>query len=219
MLIFSKPIARIILHELRELNNSGRTAHIQWIPGHQGIQGNEMADSAAKNMFHAQNIQRHRLCIRDYLYNLNIKIKNVWTSYWNEKVNNHNIGRALKSIVSSLGEWPWAHNKIRAVETALSRLRIGHVSLREHLFRFHLSPDPYCQCGEVESIVHFLLHCSLLDEIRLDLRNEILLVDENITFDIKTLLGGNENLNEDQQFYIVSKVSKFLLKSGKLYHL
>ena len=212
-----EPIAKLILHELGKLDDVGRTTHIQWIPGHQGIQGNERADAAAKNVVYAQNLQGHRVCNRDYLYHLNIKIKSAWNTYWNNQVNNHNKGRALKLIKSSLAEWPWAHHKIRAVETAFSRLRIGHVSLKEHLFRFNLSPDPYCQCGEVESITHFLFHCSLQDEIRDELKREILQINQNITFDIKTLLGGNESLTEDQQFYIVSKVSKFLIKSRKLY--
>ena len=111
-----------------------------------------------------------------------------------------------------LGDWPCAHNKIRAVETALIRLRIGHVSLKEHFFRFNVVSDPFCECGEVESIPHYLLFCPLFEDNRNELRNDIYLINQNISFNVKNLLGGNENLTADEQHQIVSKMTKFLIR-------
>ncbi|KEP45470.1 putative reverse transcriptase from transposon X-element protein, partial [Rhizoctonia solani 123E] len=50
-------------------------------------------------------------------------------------------------------------NRSRA--TLLFRLIMGHVQLRQHLFRLQLVDSPTCeQCGrEPESVTHFLLRC------------------------------------------------------------
>ena len=210
--------AKSIISMLWELNLE-RNVFIQWIPGHQGIRGNEMADSAAKSPINLMNLEAYRLCNKDYIQNLNKSLINIWTTQWEQQVNEHQKGRALKSIRNTLGEWPWSHHKVRAVETALSRLRIGHSCLRAHLFRFRLVEDPYCSCGEVESIEHFLLHCPLYFEIREELRNEIISIDPNATMDIKTILGGNELIEERKQFMILSKVAKYLIRTKKLYSL
>ena len=213
-----EPIARGIITMLWELNIN-RNIFIQWIPGHQGIRGNEMADNAAKNPIILRNLEDNRLCNKDYVQSISRSLRNTWTIYWEQQVNDHHKGTALKSIKNTLCEWPWSHHKVRAVETALSRLRIGHVCLREHLFRFRLVDDPYCTCGEVESIDHFLLHCPLYLEIREQLKNEILMIDPNAAFNIKTILGGNENLVEAKQFKIAKAMTKFLIKTRKLYSL
>ena len=117
--------AKSIISMLWELNLE-RNVFIQWIPGHQGIRGNEMADSAAKSPINLMNLEAYRLCNKDYIQNLNKSLINIWTTQWEQQVNEHQKGRALKSIRNTLGEWPWSHHKVRAVETALSRLRIGH---------------------------------------------------------------------------------------------
>ena len=44
----------------------------------------------------------------------------------------------------------------------LTRLRVDLIHLREHKFRhgFQDSLDPICSCGnDIETLVHFLLHC------------------------------------------------------------
>ncbi|MPC92177.1 hypothetical protein E2C01_087251 [Portunus trituberculatus] len=39
---------------------------------------------------------------------------------------------------------PWVRQQSRALDVALTRLRLGHTTLNAHLHRLHLAPDPHC---------------------------------------------------------------------------
>ena len=43
----------------------------------------------------------------------------------------------------------------------LARLRLGHCSLNQYLFRFSHADSPYCECDNqmIETIQHYLLQC------------------------------------------------------------
>ena len=41
----------------------------------------------------------------------------------------------------------------------MAKLRIGHIGLNQHLFRFQLVDSPLCECGEVETRENLLMHC------------------------------------------------------------
>ena len=207
-----------ILSLLAELNSSN-IVEIQWIPGHQGIAGNDLADMTAKNLVNLQNIMQTQLNYADSIAQLDKSLQDQWQAHWEQQIELTNRGRALKQIKETLGGWSWARNKIRAVETGLARLRIGHVSLKEHLFRFRIANDPYCDCGEVESIEHYILSCPVYRIQRDSLKASISDIDRNLTMDLKTLLGGNTNLCETKQFKIVDAMTKYLIKTKKLYSL
>ena len=64
------------------------------------------------------------------------------------------------SIKNKVGTWKHANQKSR-YETVLARLRSGHVGLAQHSFRVQLKDGPLCNCGQVETIEHFLLQCPL----------------------------------------------------------
>ena len=151
------PIAKKIINLILELNVS-KNVFLQWIPGHQGIPGNEAADRAAKRPTHL-TILEENICMKDRLKELVGKFNMIWGIQWERQIEQYNKGRALRNIRTTVGNYPWAYHKIRAVETSLTRLRLGHSCLKQHLFRFRLSPDPYCNCGEAETVEHFLLHC------------------------------------------------------------
>ena len=56
----------------------------------------------------------------------------------------------------------------------LTRLRLGLIHLREHKFKpnFQDTLNPICNCGEdIETLCHFLRHCSLYTNERLALLN------------------------------------------------
>ena len=210
--------SRLILGLLHDLNDSG-TVILQWIPGHQGIYGNTLADEAAKNL---RNLQRNvsvDLTYVDTTSNLDRVFTMEWQKYWEQRVITTNTGKRLKEIKEKVTKWSWSYHKIRALETVMAKLRIGHICLKQHLFRFHLAPDPLCDCGEIESIEHFILHCSRYELQRNELYASVRRIDNDITLDLKTLLGGNSDLNEDQQHKIIKAMFLFLLKTKRLYTL
>ena len=58
----------------------------------------------------------------------------------------------------------------------LTRLRLNFSDLNEHKFQYNYKDtiNPMCTCGlEPETTDHYLLHCKLYTDLRLDLLNDI----------------------------------------------
>jgi ribonuclease HI len=135
---------------------------IQWIRGHQGIAGNELADQAAKAAISERHVHLVGLSYDENIAQLNRKLMTVWQNHWDERTMETSSGLFLRSTKNTLQSWPWTSHQNRAVETGLARLRSGHVGVAQHLHRFGMSETPLCTCGEIETVGHFLLGCSLL---------------------------------------------------------
>ena len=105
----------------------------------------------------------------------------------------------------------------------LSRLRLGLSHLREHKSKhgFLDTVDPYCNCGQdVESIIHFFLHCPIFDNIRATffrnirgIDNDILNQDEFTTTQI--LLFGHRNYSNHTNTEILETTIEYILESDR----
>ena len=122
-------------------------------------------------------------------------------------------GQHLFKIKKTIEDWPWSYQKERTVETALAKLRIGHVGLKKHLNRFHMSESDECECGSVESIEHFFLQCPLYATFRNDLYS--LCCSLGVDLSLRNILGGS-NLPENKQNIILNGTITFIKKSNKL---
>ena len=101
----------------------------------------------------------------------------------------------------------------------LTRLRVGLSHLREHKFKhaFLDSLNPICSCGQnIETLSHFLLHCSNYSNERLTFVNIIRNIDSNILSknDLKvteTLLYGDSSYDNTKNTSIMNSTMEFLL--------
>ena len=139
----------------------------------------------------------------------------MWQNNWEREIREMNKGKDLFEVKSKLGKWAWASVKSRSVESALTRLRIGHVGLNQHLFRMHMTEEPLCECGDIESREHFLLHCVIYSQQRQLLVAELRKLSVNMPITVKLLLGG-EDLPSRLQSRIVHCTGKFLINTGRL---
>lgn len=95
----------------------------------------------------------------------------------------------MASIKSVLRNWPWASiPNNRKLETALTRLRLGHCGLNAHLYRFVLHHTPFCECGVPETVLHCFVDCERYRRPRLNLR--AILGRHKLIFNLGNLLGG-----------------------------
>ena len=95
--------------------------------------------------------------------------------------------------------------------------------LREHKSKhgFLDTVDPYCNCGQdVESIIHFFLHCPIFDNIRATffrhirgIDNDILNQDEFTTTQI--LLFGHRNYSNHTNTEILETTIEYILESDR----
>ena len=144
-----------------------KNLHLQWIPGHSGIPGNEVADRAAKLALNSPDITP--MVIPETIYRR--IIKDAAYKLWSEEALRAISGSHLGRFRSDTTPHPWARAKDRALDVALLRLRIGHSRLNAHLHRIGIEPSPNCEwCMHAqETIEHVLLRCFRHHSIRTEL--------------------------------------------------
>ena len=202
-----------IIQKLYELNQK-QEVHIQWIPSHKGILGNELADKAAKNAILYPFLNQDTPNLKERVNEIKTKQPEVWQKMWENQINVTNKGRALYSVKNKIGHWPWAENKNRRLGISITRLRLGHAGLNQIKHRFGITHDPLCQCGELESIQHYLLECPNFETHRQSFRQKLMNLSQDLNFDLKTILGGS-NLNEIKQNIIQKELGNYLYQTGK----
>ena len=139
-----------------------------------------------------------------------------WCNCWRNSAVVTGKGLHLIEIRSDLKFWPWAFHKDRTIETVFAKLRIGHVSLNKHLYRFYLNTTPLCVCGRPESIEHIFLFCPIHFRHRTRLYERISPL--HVRMQLKDLLGGGD-YSADIQRIIIDEVALYLKNIGKLYYI
>ena len=189
---------------------------IQFVPGHKELEANEMADLTA-NAAHILDIFTWiKISKEDKVRDVNVALAKLWQQRWLADMHIHDKGKHLFLSKDNLQFWPWSCHRVRVVETALAKPRIGHVGLKQHLFCFNLADTNLCTCGKVESLSHFLLQCPKYVHEITDMQIE--LHKMNVSMTVRDMLGGGD-YNERRQFHIVDVVAKYLLDTGRIWDL
>ena len=136
---------------LEVIHNKKMKLVIQWIPSHSGISGNEYVDSLAKE---AHNILDLTSIPIPFKESTTICHRAIWDSW--------RVERETELKFSNLGTLREGNKmapletfiKDRKVNTSIIRLRIGHSSLRQHLYRLRLEISPLCECQQEETVQH-----------------------------------------------------------------
>lgn len=148
------PIVSQIQDQLIEINSSGRTVELCWVPSHIGVAGNEAADSAAAEAARGHEVGRVQLPFRDCYPKIKKHVRDLWELEWQEAENNK-----LRQIKDTVAPWPSSNQKVRKVEVMLCRLRIGH-TLFTHRHLMERNAPPICEhCHAAVSVKHVLVEC------------------------------------------------------------
>ena len=187
----------------------------QWVPSHINIPGNTVADKAAALAHSLPHVTPSHLETHDYKN----EIHRVTTIYWNQHLSDNITTTTLGNVRITAKPHPWTYSTDRHLDTAITRLRIGHCGLNAHVHRLGmiLSPDcPWCR-GTPETIDHFLLHCPRHYSHRTHLRHSLAALGiHNITSEF---LLGSEQLPDTTNFKIIHFLQKFLKETGHLHRI
>ncbi len=155
------PSLRIIYRALRKIRSNGATACLHWVPAHSGIRGNELAHEASRTVSDIGRIPTDRR----------------WKPALKPEINHHRAALLSQGTAKRLIELdqalPGSHvrrlyDQLKRREAAiLAQLRTGYCRLNSYLHKISQSETEQCDCGQPETVEHFLIHCPRWNQQRL----------------------------------------------------
>ena len=145
------------------------TVSLEWVPGHVNIKGNEKADEAAKEAAKSQGRAetaqfKHKALKSSRVVTIKKNVLTEWTKAWQSgKENAMHLRHITKWPKVESGPKLYNNMTTRPKMATLARLRTGHCSLNQYLYRIGVEESPrYAQCvnGGIEDVEHFLIRCT-----------------------------------------------------------
>ena len=203
--------------DITNMREAGIEVDISWTPGHADIKGNEQADKMAKEAAEeAKEKSESELPPATTLSDVKTAAKESSMKKWQERWVKAETGRDLFEYR------PRVDYKIKHVfesaggERAVAQLRTGFIRLNEYLHKIGAVDSNKCQCGEIESISHYLLDCQLFENEREIMRNSLFQNCGIIHLDLNVLLDARKDDDfKDWRSIILSELETYVAKTRR----
>ena len=193
------------IDSIHKIKSSGNV-YIEWISGHKNVQGNELADQAAKIATTPKNTRSITRMKSAQNRSIRATMKINWETEWKTDQENARHLRKMSKYPGTVTGLKLYGVLQRKHVVLISRLRTGHCHLNEYLHRFNIIEIPECECGAAkETVDHFLLNCELYDEERDVLRRRV--GSHGMT--MSALLGDSHIIKETVEY--IEKTGRFML--------
>lgn len=171
------------------IKNQSTTIKLFWIPSHKGIEGNEKADSLAKEATTLQTTSHLPIPFADFYESF----KNTAKQNCCARISEQGLtkGKYYFEHYFTNKPKPWYADKQlpREFITWVNRCRADHYHLASSLTRKNFILDPRCKCGfENEDLNHVIWQCILYEEHRKKLLRKLLMLKHQSPYCIKVFL-------------------------------
>ena len=180
------------------MQSCNKTIIFEWIAGHSGIAGNDVADTAAKRSIITEDITNIPLIYDDFKFLAKSLINEQWQLLWSR------TDCKLKSFKPVLGDWKSAYRDNRVEEKILSRLRTGCCYfLYQHKIDTEDRVKECCNaCNTDMTIEHLLVTCPALQQARRRISSHLIRL--NLALSEFNIL--NDSFNHDLLFDFLREV-------------
>ena len=183
---FNQYIQIQLLNIHQTLIENGTQIKFLWVPGHSGIQGNELADRKAKEALSLPNITNIPTNFHSIKSTIRQRTRTYWQRQWRDDPNR----TQLHEIKPDIGIWTSSFRSNRLEEKILAKLRIGHTYLT-HSHIFSQARRPICNtCNQALTVKHILLYCDDFATQRRVLKNYC--TGKHLPFSLSVLLGDED---------------------------
>ena len=203
--------------DIQKLKEAGVEVEISWTPGHADIKGNDQADRLAKEAAQeAKEMSESELPSAITLCDVKMAAKTSGFKKWQERWEKAETGRDLFDFR------PRVDFKIKHVfdsasgERVVAQLRTGYAKLNEYLHKVSVVDCNKCQCGEIESVSHYLLFCPLYEKEREIMRKRLSQNCGIVHFDLNVLLDARkEDEFKDWRSAILTELETYVAETKR----
>ena len=178
-----------VKEDIKNLEQAGVKVEISWTPGHSDIKGNELADRLAKEAAEEAKEMKDLppvITMGDIKTAARESGKKKWQDMWEKS----ETGRHLFNYRPQV-DYKIKHKfDKRKGESVVAQLRTGYARLNEYLNKSNIAESDMCQCGEIESVKHYLIECEMYENEREQLRRKMFEICGIAHLDMNLLLGA-----------------------------
>lgn len=129
-----------------------------WIPGHEGIVGNEKADEEARRALESGDDYEVKKDPGMKMREVNELMRRKFQQWYDKK--SEITGVQFKMLNEKIPTSMWITRRMnRRIIVTLSRIRCKHARYPVYLNRMGMSETDECECGEMGELNHVMLAC------------------------------------------------------------